>query len=138
MSGEKTEIAKLLRSLRDSFASAVEAIDAYLRSQGAAEAYPAFKISRNGKEYGRLVKRPNELVAYPCEELNIQADSPAIQKFLMLKFLSAMKQKHGVDYTIDSDNGKLTAVRVKGTLEQKEVEKLNRALAWAFEKASQK
>lgn len=133
---EESDIVKLLVSLRASFASAVEAIDAYLKAVERAEAYPKSDITRGDGVYGSLIQKRGEVVAVPAKGLNIAVSAPAIQRFLVPKVLEALKQKYGVEYAVESGNGKLEAVRVKGKLEQREVDKLKRAVAWAFEKAS--
>lgn len=134
--GEEPDIVKLLTSLRASFASVVEAIDSYLKAVEGAEAYPKSDITRGEGVYGSLIQKPGEVVAVPAKGLNIMVSSLAIQRFLVPKMLEALKRKHGVEYAVESSNGKLKAVRVKGKLEQKEVDKLKRTVAWAFEKAS--
>jgi len=135
---EKADVAKLLASLREAFASAAKAIDEYLEKVEAAEKYPSADITRGGGVYGRLIQKPNEVIAVPAEGLNIAVADVAIQRFLVPKVLDAVKQKHGVEYSLESTNGKLKAVRVKGALEQREIDRLKRALAWAFEKAAKR
>jgi hypothetical protein len=133
MSGEeKADLVKLLTALRGSLASAVEAIDAYLQSLK--QEQQSFEI-RRGDVYGRLTVKPGELVATPAVGLSIKVTSPAIQRFLIPKALDGVKRKYGVDYAVESEGGTLKAVRLKGTLDQKEVERLSKAFAWAFEKA---
>ncbi len=130
---EREELVKLLVAIRDAFSSAVEAINAFLQSS---EPRQEVEIRRNGGVYGRLVVKPNEAVAVPATGLNIRATDLAIQRFLIPKVLEAVKRKYGVDYAVESEGETLKSVRLKGSLEQKEVEKLAKAFAWAFEKAA--
>jgi CRISPR/Cas system type I-B associated protein Csh2 (Cas7 group RAMP superfamily) len=137
MNEEKGELVKLLATLRESFTTAAEAINSYLQALAPSEGGVAVGIAnRNSHVYGRIIQRPNELVATPAENITVEAEDPAIQRFLIPKVLNALKQKHGVDYAVESGNGKLKAVRIKGALNQQDVDKLKSALAWAFEKAS--
>jgi len=131
MSGEKADLIRLLDSLRKSFASAVEAIDAYL--QGLER--ESVEIRRDGGVYGHLLVKPNELIATPAVGLNIQVAGLAIQRFLIPKVLEGVKRKYGVDYAIESEGGILKTIRLRGVLDRKEVERLIKAFAWAFEKA---
>ncbi len=138
MGEEREELLKLLASLRESFASAAEAIDAYMRAVRRVEAHPKSDITRGSGVYGSLIQKPGEIVALPANGLNIAASDPAIQRFLVPRVLDALKRKYGVDYAVEPSNGKLALIRVKGSLEQREVDKLKRAMAWAFEKASER
>ncbi|MEM2045435.1 MAG: hypothetical protein QXO20_04565 [Candidatus Bathyarchaeia archaeon] len=135
---EEPDMVKLLASLRACFASAVEAIDNYLKAVERAEACLKSDVMRGADVCWSLIQRQNEVVAVPSKDLDIAASSPAIQRFLVPKVLEALKRKYGVEYSVESGNGKLKAVRVKGKLEQREIDKLKRAIAWAFEKASKK
>jgi hypothetical protein len=130
---EKADLAKLLAALRDSLSSAVKAIDAYLQALEPEQA--SVEIRRNGGVYGRLLVKPDEIVATPAVGLNIEVAGLAIQRFLIPKVLEGVKRKYGVDYAIESEGGILKAVRLRGKLEQSEVERLTKAFAWAFEKA---
>jgi len=137
MSEEKAELVKLLTTLRDSFMTNVEALNNYLQILTPPEAGTVIDITnRNGHVYGRIIQKPNELVAVPAENITIGRDDPAVQRFLVPKILEAVKQKYGVNYVIEADNGKIKAFRIVGALDQKTVEELKSPLAWAFEKAS--
>lgn len=137
LSGEEA-LLKLLKALRSSRSSAVQAIDEYLRAYEKPEEQAIVDIKRNGGIYGRLTVKPGELTAFPAVGLNVEVADLAIQRFLVPKVLDALKRKYGVDYEVESEGGRLKAVRIKGKLEQKDVERLVKAFAWAFEKASSK
>lgn len=136
---EEEAMLKLLKALRFSLSSAVQAIDEYLKAYEKPEEQAAVvDIKRNGGIYGRLTVKPEELTAVPAVGINVEVADLAIQRFLVPRVLDALKRKYGVDYEVESEGGRLKAVRIKGKLEQKDVERLAKAFAWAFEKASSK
>jgi len=59
-----------------------------------------------------------------------------VQRFLITRVLKPIKEKHGVNYTIEEQDGVLQAIRLTGTLNNKTLDELKGAVAWTLEKAS--
>ena len=61
-----------------------------------------------------------------------------IKNFLIPRVLETMKQKHPkFDYQLQSDQGMLRAVFIRGNLDQDQIKDLADGARWAFQKATE-
>ena len=95
-------------------------------------------ITRKGQVYARVLQRGNKLIVFPVESLGIRADDPAITRFLEPKVLEKMREKHGVQYRLETAEGSkvLRAIVVEGKGYNRN-HFLN-ACGWALEKAAER
>lgn len=70
-------------------------------------------------------------------EGQVYAGDPAFTGFLFPRVLDAMTEKHpGMSYhVVEGEDGTLTAIVIRGKLEEKQVKELCNAARWAFSKA---
>jgi len=102
------------------------------------EAKGVHHIDHKGKLYARVIQTENKLTILPIESFQIKANDPTITNFLIPKVLKNMKEKHGLDYSIEESNGLLRAIIITGSLDAKTIEDLKNPVGWALEKASER
>lgn len=95
-------------------------------------------IEYNGKVYARVIQTENKLTILPVESFQIKANDPTITNFLIPRVLKNMKEKHGLDYSIEERKGLLHAIIITGSLDAKTIEDLKNPIGWALEKASER
>jgi len=88
------------------------------------------------KRMAKMVQTQNKLTILP-ESLEIKADDPAIANFLKPRILDKMKEKHGLDYSVEEHQGLLQAIVIRGPLDAKQIEDLKNPIGWALSKASE-
>jgi len=69
-------------------------------------------------------------------ERPLPVNTALIEGFLLRKVLDPMKTKHGFTYRLNLDpNGFLTAIVIRGRLEEQQVKEILSATTWAFQRA---
>jgi len=76
-----------------------------------------------------------ETTVLPVESLGIKVADPAVQRFLIPRVLEKLREKHGINYKIETQQDLLRAIKIKG-LSEEQLKELKKPLAWTLEKAS--
>ena len=75
-------------------------------------------------------------VAHITPEKPFSIEVGALQNFLVRDILEPMKRKHGLDYELQgNDKKQLTAIVLKGPLDDARIKELRYPIVWTFEKA---
>lgn len=94
--------------------------------------------SKTGGLLARIVESDRGgITILPVESLGIKAADPAVERFFIPRVLEKLREKHDVDYKIETQQNLLRAIKIKG-LNEGQLEELKKSLAWTFEKASQR
>lgn len=122
-------------AVRDGLDRVVEQLNFIL-----AEYAPSGLVDQITDKAGRLLARvfesTDKLTIMPLETLQVKADDPAVQRFLIPKVLERLKEKKELNYAFEADYGFLKVIRVEGKLSSEDKAGLRRAVAWTLEKAS--
>lgn len=131
----------LLRKLIDFREKEIEELKAFLQTleetpEEVIENPEAKMLTRKNKLYARIFERDKKLIVFPVESLGIQVSDPAISRFLEPRVLQKMKEKHDIEYRLETaqDGKTLTAIVVEG--EGFDKERFLNACGWALEKAA--
>jgi len=92
--------------------------------------------SKTGGLLARIVESDRgEITILPVESLGIKVADPAVERFFIPRVLEKLREKHGVNYEIETQQNLLKAIKIKG-LNEGQLEELKKPLAWALEKAA--
>jgi hypothetical protein len=69
-------------------------------------------------------------------ERPIKVDTPLINGFLRVRVLEPLQRKHPeITYVFEETNGQLTAILLRGPLQDHQLKELANAARWAFERS---
>lgn len=92
--------------------------------------------SKAGGLLARIVESDmGEITILPVESLGIKVADPAVERFFIPRVLEKLREKHGVNYKIETKQDHLRAIKIKG-LTKEQLKELQSPLAWTLEKAS--
>lgn len=91
---------------------------------------------RAGRLLADVFEFPDRVTIMPLETLRVKADDPAVQRFLIPRVLERLREKKGLNYTVEADYGFLKAITIDCQLTPEDEARLKRAVAWTLEKAS--
>ncbi len=93
---------------------------------------------KTGGLLARIVESDmGEITILPVESLGIKVADPAVERFFIPRILEELREKHGVNYKIETQQDLLRAIKIKGLTEE-QLEELKSPLAWTLEKASKR
>ena len=94
--------------------------------------------SKTGDLLARIAESDRgEITILPVESLRIQVADPAVDRFFIPRVLEKLREKHDINYKIETQQNLLRAIKIKG-LNEGQLEELKKPLAWTLEKASQR
>ncbi len=94
--------------------------------------------SKTGGLLARIVESDRgDITILPVESLGIKVADPAVERFFIPRVLEKLREKHGVNYKIETQQNLLRAIKIK-ELNKEQLEELKKPLAWTLEKASQR
>jgi hypothetical protein len=86
------------------------------------------------QSFGMINRLNDEIGIVP--EKPVKVDTPVIDGFLVRKVLDPLHNKHpDITYQLETSNGHLNAILIRGPLEAQQVKELTNAARWAFERA---
>jgi hypothetical protein len=92
--------------------------------------------SKTGGLLARIAESDRgDITILPVESLRIKATDPAVERFFIPRVLEKLREKHDINYKIETQQNLLTAIKIKG-LNEGQLQELKKPLAWTLEKAS--